>query len=358
MSSTYVQKSPGVLVNKFDYTRAGNPTVEAFELCQADLDFAKYGIAFSSGCAAMTCVFSILKSGDHVVIGDDVYGGTNRLLNKVISRFGIETKMVDFACDSWKKSLNKDVKILFIETPTNPTLKIFNIKEICDEAKKFGIITVVDNTFATAYIQSPILLGADIVLNSSTKYIGGHSDCIGGIITTNSQELHDKIRFNLLSMGPCASPFDSYLMLRSLKTMKVRMAQHCKNARVIAEYLESHSKVDKVLYPGLESHPQHETAKLQMRDFGGMITIYLKGNVKHTRQFLENVKIFFLAESLGGVESLIECPALMTHMSVPPEQRKILGIDDSLVRLSVGIEDVEDLLEDLDQALAKVDEIK
>ena len=195
-------------------------------------------------------------------------------------------------------------------------------------------------------------------MNSSTKYIGGHSDCIGGVVTTNSQELHDKIRFNLLSMGPCASPFDSYLMLRSLKTMKVRMAQHCKNARVIAEYLESHSKVDKVLYPGLKSHPQYETAKLQMRDFGGMITIYLKGDVKHTRQFLENVKIFFLAESLGGVESLIECPALMTHMSVPPEQRKILGIDDSLVRLSVGIEDVEDLLEDLDQALAKVDEIK
>lgn len=262
--------------------------------------------------------------------------------------------MVDFSNPDWKKSIIEKVKLILIETPTNPSLKIFDIQDIATFARSKNVISVIDNTFATSFLQSPILLGADAVLNSCTKYIGGHSDIIGGVITTNCEKLRDRINFNLLSMGGCISPFDSYILLRSLKTLKVRMVEHCKNARIIAEYLDSHPKVERVIYPGLESHPHHELAKKQMRDFGGMITIYLKGGLQQTRALLENVKVFTLAESLGGVESLIECPALMTHMSVPPDQRKVLGIDDSLVRFSVGIENARDLLSDLKQALEHV----
>ena len=328
--------------------------MEAFELCFASLECAKFGIAFSSGCGAISSLISILKKDDVVVCGDDVYGGTNRLLNKVFFKFGIIVKMVDFSNPDWINSLNEDVKLIMIETPTNPTLKVFDIENICTAAKKFDIITVVDNTFASSYLQSPLKLGADAVLHSCTKYIGGHSDLVGGVIATNDAELHQRIRFNLLSMGSCMSPFDAYVFLRSLKTLKVRMKEHCRNARAIVDYLVSHPKVSKVIYPGLESHPQHEIAKKQMRDFGGMVTVLMKGGMKQTRTFLENLKVFTIAESLGGVESLIECPAIMTHMSVPEEERKILGIDDSLVRLSVGIEDAEDLLNDIDQALEKV----
>lgn len=311
-------------------------------------------MVFASGCAAITSLVSIFKSGDVIVVGDDVYGGTNRLLNKIYGKFGFEIRMVDFSNPDWKKSVDEKVQLIMIETPTNPTLKVFDIQDIAAFAKSKNVLTVVDNTFATSYLQSPILLGADAVLNSCTKYIGGHSDCIGGAITTNCEDLKNKIRFNLMSMGACMSPFDAFIFLRSLKTLKVRMQQHCKNAKVIAQYLNSHPKVDKVVYPGLESHPQHLIAKKQMRDFGGMITIYMKGGLKETNTFLTTVKLFTCAESLGGVESLIECPALMTHMSVPAEQRKILGIDDSLVRLSIGIEDVSDLLQDLEQSLAQI----
>ena len=354
LSSTFAQKSPGVLFNKFDYTRAGNPTVDALEKVLASLDCAKHGIVFSSGCAAINALISIFKSGDVIVVGDDVYGGTNRLLNKIFGKFGFKVRMVDFSNPEWKKSVDDQVKMILIETPTNPTLKVFDIQDIASFAKSNNIISVVDNTFATSYLQSPILLGADAVLHSCTKYIGGHSDCLGGVITTNCDSLKDRLRFNLLSMGSCMSPFDAYVFLRSVKTMKVRVVQHCKNARVIAEYLESHPKVNKVIYPGLESHPHHQIAKKQMRDFGGMITILLKGGFNEANTFLKSVKVFTLAESLGGVESLIECPAQMTHMSVPPEQRKILGIDDSLVRLSIGIEDVEDLINDLNQAFDQI----
>lgn len=354
MSSTFAQKSPGVLYNKFDYTRGGNPTVDTLEQCLASLDCANYGIVFASGCAAMTGLVSICKSGDVIVVGDDVYGGTNRLLNKIFGKFGFEIRMVDFSNSDWKKSVDEKVKMIMIETPTNPTLKVFDIKEIATFAKSKNIITVVDNTFATSYLQSPILLGADAVLNSCTKYIGGHSDCIGGAITTNSEDLKNRIRYNLLSMGGCMSPFDAYIFLRSLKTLKVRMEQHCKNARAVVEYLDAHPKVKQVIYPGLESHPHHNIAKKQMRDFGGMVTILMKGGLEETNTFLKSVKVFTCAESLGGVESLIECPALMTHMSVPAEQRKILGIDDSLVRLSIGIEDASDILKDLQQALDKI----
>ena len=297
---------------------------------------------------------SVFKKDDVIICGDDVYGGTNRLLNKVFGKFGFEIRMVDFSSPKWKEAVDERVKLIMIETPTNPTLKVFDIQEISEFARSKNIWTVVDNTFATSYLQSPILLGADAVLHSCTKYIGGHSDCIGGAITTSNTEFYQKIRFNLLSMGGCMSPFDAYIFLRSLKTLKVRVIQHCKNARAVVEYLNNHPKVARVTYPGLESHPQHEIAKKQMRDFGGMITIYIKGGLEQTNTFLKSVKIFTCAESLGGVESLIECPALMTHMSVPPEQRKILGIDDSLVRLSIGIEDAEDLIRDLDQALAKI----
>ena len=328
--------------------------MDAFEKCLASLDCAKHGVVFSSGCAAITSLVSIFKAGDVIIVGDDVYGGTNRLLNKIFSKFGFEIRMVDFSNPDWKKSVDEKVKLIMIETPTNPTLKIFDIKEITEFAKSKNCLTVVDNTFATSYLQSPILLGADAVLHSCTKYIGGHSDCIGGAITTNDSELNDRLRFNLMSMGGCMSPFDAYIFMRSLKTLKVRVVQHCKNARAIVEYLNSHPKINKVVYPGLESHPHHEIAKKQMRDYGGMITIYMKGGLEQTNTFLKSVKIFACAESLGGVESLIECPALMTHMSVPPEQRKILGIDDRLVRLSVGIEDCADLLQDLDQALQKI----
>lgn len=354
LSSTFAQKSPGALYDKFDYSRGGNPTVDALEKVLASLDCAEFGVMYSSGCAAISALFSIFQAGDLVVVGDDVYGGTNRLLNKIFKKFGYEVLMVDFSSPDWKTAVGERAKVIMIETPTNPLLKVFDIQDITAFAKSKGILTVVDNTFATSYLQSPILLGADAVLNSCTKYIGGHSDCIGGVITTNCPSLNERLRFNLLSMGSCISPFDAFVFLRSVKTLKLRVIQHCKNGRILAEYLESHPKIDKVLYPGLKSHPQHEIAKKQMRDFGGMITIYLKGGIEQTRAMLENVQIFTLAESLGGVESLIECPALMTHMSVPPQQRKELGISDSLVRLSVGVEDPEDLLADLKQALEKV----
>jgi cystathionine gamma-lyase len=358
MSSTFVQKSPGVLFNKFDYTRGGNPTVDAFEQCQAALDCAKHAIAFPSGCAAISNTISILKSGDQVIVCKDAYRGAERQLKKIFSKFGMEGIVVDYASSDWKKSLNDKVKMLFIETPANPALKIFNIKEICSEAKKFGVITVVDNTFASCYLQSPILLGADIVLTSSTKYISGHSDCVGGVISTNSQSLHDRIKFNLISMGACMSPFNAYLFLRSLKTLNVRMMQHCKNARVIAEYLETHPKIDKVYYPGLKSHPDHELAKMQMRDFGGMVTVYLKGGLTQTTQFLGNLKVFYLGESYGGTESLIQCPALRNYMETPVEQRKDMVVDNIYLRVSIGIEDVEDLINDIDQAFEKVEEVK
>ena len=342
------------MINKFDYSRAGNPTVDAFEQCLAALEHAKYGISFSSGCGAMTSLFSILKSGDRVLVGDDVYGGTNRLLNKNFVKFGIKVDMVDFATETWTEKLSEDVKIVFLETPTNPTLKVFDIEAIAAQLKGHPSVLVVDNTFATPYLQSPLLLGADAVLHSCTKYIGGHSDVLAGALLTNDKDLHDRVRFNLLSLGPCLSAFDGYILLRSVKTLKVRMKEACRNARAIVEYLDSHPNVERVTYPGLKSHPQHEIACRIMRDFGAMITIYMKGDIKQTRQFLESLKLFTIAESLGAVESLIECPALMTHMSVPPEQRKLLGIHDTQVRLSVGIEDAEDLLADLEQALGKM----
>lgn len=351
LTSTYAQSTPGSF-KKYDYSRAGNPTRTAYAECVASLEGGKHGFAYASGVAATTTLLQTLSTGDHVVAGDDMYGGTFRLFDKVFKKLGIEFSFVDLTnTDNFKSAVKDNTKLVWLETPTNPTLKISDIAEISKLAHEKGVIVAVDNTFMSPYFQKPLTLGADIVMHSATKFINGHSDVIGGLLVTNSDELADKVFFNTLSTGAVASPFDSYLALRSLKTLAIRMREHQKNAIAVAEFLESHSKVEKVLYPGLVSHPQHSLAKEQMSGFGGMITFYIKGGLNDARTFLEKVKVFTLAESLGGVESLIEHPAIMTHASVPPEQRKALGIDDTLIRLSVGIETQEDLIADLKSAL-------
>ncbi len=353
LTSTYVQESPGKHKG-YEYSRTHNPTRKAYEDCIANLEGGKHGFAFASGCAATTTVLHMLKSGDHVVAGDDMYGGTFRLFDKVLRHNGIEFTYVDLSePKNLEKALKKNTKMVWIETPTNPMLKLTDIKKIADQAKKAKAMTVVDNTFMSPYFQKPLSLGADIVVHSTTKYIGGHSDMVGGVAVTSNGDIAEKLAFLSNSMGGIASPFDSFIALRSLKTLHIRMKAHEENAMAVAKFLSDHKKVEKIIYPGLKSHPQHELAKKQMTGFGGMITFYLKGDIKNARSFLESVKVFSLAESLGGVESLIEHPAIMTHASVPPENRKKLGIDDNLVRLSVGIETQEDLLNDLKSALAK-----
>lgn len=353
LTSTYVQSSPGVHKG-YEYSRTHNPTRRAYESCLAQLEGAQYGFAFASGCAATTIVMGLLKLGDHVIAGDDMYGGTFRLFDKVIKNQGISFDYVDLTTtDQLEAVVKPQTRMIWLETPTNPTLKLADIKAICQWAQTKNILVVVDNTFMSPYFQKPLLLGADIVVHSATKYIGGHSDMVGGAIITHRAELAERIQFLSNAMGPVASAFDSFLALRSLKTLALRMQRHAENAMVVAQFLESNSNVKKVVYPGLPSHPQHQLACQQMSGFGGMISFYLKGNLSQAQKFLEGVKIFALAESLGGVESLIEHPAIMTHASIPPERRLELGIDDSLVRLSVGIESIEDLIADLKQAFAQ-----
>jgi len=353
LTSTYVQESPGVHKG-WEYTRTHNPTRRAYENCVASLEGGKFGFAFASGCAATTTVLHLLKGGDHVIAMDDMYGGTFRLFDKVLKHDGMEFSFVDLTkVENFEKAIKSNTKMVWLETPTNPTLKLVDIKRISAIAKAKGILVAVDNTFMSPYFQRPIELGADIVVHSATKYIGGHSDVVGGVAVTSRQELADKLAFLSNSMGATQSPFDSFMCLRSLKTLPLRMKAHQENAMAIARFLESHPKVEKVIYPGLETHPQHALAKEQMHGFGGMITFHIKGGLESARKFLENVNVFSLAESLGGVESLIEHPAIMTHASVPPENRKSLGIDDSLIRLSVGVEDVQDLLHDLKVAFDK-----
>lgn len=352
-TSTYVQKSPGVIVGEYDYSRAANPTRTAIEANIAALEGGKHGLCFSSGVAATGVVLHTLSAGDNVLLCDDVYGGTNRLFHRVFKQLGIETTLVDMTdLNKLDSAFKPNTKLVWIETPTNPTLKIIDIEAVSKVAKSKGVTVAVDNTFATPYLQNPLALGADIVCHSTTKYIGGHSDAIGGALVVNDDELHKKLKFIQLSEGAVPGIMECFLLLRSTKTLHVRMERHCVNAKRVAGYLSEHAAVERVIYPGLESHPQHAIAKKQMRDFGGMVTIYLKDGLDKARTMLERVKIFALAESLGGVESLIEHPAIMTHASVPAEQRKALGISDGLVRLSVGIENVEDLIADLDQALA------
>lgn len=354
LTSTYAQETPGV-DKGYDYSRAGNPTRKKYEDCIAALEGARFGFAFSSGCAATSTVIQLLNAGDHVVASDDMYGGSFRLFDSVYKRFGVEFTFVDLTDPkNFEGAIKSNTKLVWLETPTNPTLKLADIRVISAHAKNKNIIVAVDNTFMSPYLQNPIALGADIVMHSATKYINGHSDLIGGVLVTDDEALAEKLGFLVKSVGAVANPFDSYLALRSLKTLPVRMKAHMENAKKIASFLEEHNKVEKVLYPGLPSHPQHDLAKKQMKDFGGMITIYIKGGLAESRKLLENVKIFALAESLGGVESLIEHPAIMTHASVPAEMRKKLGISDTLIRLSVGIENVDDLLWDLSQAFEKV----
>lgn len=353
MTSTYVQESPGVHKG-WEYSRTHNPTRKAYENCLANLEGGKFGFAFASGCAATTTILHLIKGGEHVIAMDDMYGGTFRLFDKVLRHDGMEFTFTDLTkVENFEKAIKPNTKLVWLETPTNPTLKLVDIKKIAAIAKAKGILVAVDNTFMSPYFQRPLELGADIVVHSATKYIGGHSDVVGGIAVTSRQDLAEKLQFLSNSMGGVQGPFDSFMCLRSLKTLPLRMKAHQENAMAIARFLESHPKVEKVIYPGLESHPQHALAREQMHGFGGMITFYIKGGLESARTFLENVNVFALAESLGGVESLIEHPAIMTHASVPPENRKALGIDDSLIRLSVGIEDINDLLTDLKSAFDK-----
>lgn len=354
LTSTYVQESPGVHKG-WEYSRTHNPTRKAYENCIANLESGKFGFAFASGCAATTTIMHMLNANDHVIAMDDMYGGTFRLFDKVLKNQGLQFSYIDLTkVEMIEKTILPNTKMIWVETPTNPTLKLADIRTICEIAHKKNILVVVDNTFMSPYFQRPLELGADIVVHSATKYIGGHSDVVGGVAVTSDPKIAEKLAFLSNSMGGVQGAFDSFLALRSLKTLPLRMKAHAENAMKIAKYLEKHPLVEKTVYPGLESHPQHTLAKKQMSGFGGMITFFIKGGMESARTFLESVKVFALAESLGGVESLIEHPAIMTHASVPAEQRKILGIDDSLIRLSVGVEDCADLLADLEQAFKKV----
>lgn len=351
LTSTYAQETPGVHKG-YEYSRTQNPTREALERAVAELEGGTHGVAFGSGCAATACIIHLLNAGDHVVSFDDVYGGTRRLFQKVFARQGIEFSFVGLQNpDSFEEACQNNTKLLWIETPTNPMLKMADIEELCRRAHAKDIIVVVDNTFLSPHLQSPLALGADLVVHSTTKYINGHSDAVGGVIATANDKLAEELRFIQNSAGAVPGPMDCYLAHRGLKTLAVRMERHCSNALSLAQFLEQHPRVKWVRYPFLESHPQHELAKRQSRGGGGVITFEMSGSLENARKFLEAVKIFILAESLGGVESLIEHPAIMTHASVPPEARAELGISDTLIRLSVGIEDATDLQNDLEQAL-------
>jgi cystathionine gamma-lyase len=350
LTSTYVQESPGVHKG-WEYSRTHNPTRKAYENCMAALENGTHGFAFASGCAATTTILAMLKNADHVIAMDDMYGGTFRLFDKVLKPMGLNFSYVDLTqVKNFEAAITPATKMVWLETPTNPTLKLADIETIAKIAHQKGILVVVDNTFMSSFFQRPLDLGADIVVHSATKYIGGHSDMVGGIAVTNKTDLAERMAFLSNSMGTIQGPFDSFLALRSLKTLPLRMKAHEANAIQIASFLTSHPKVEKVIYPGLKTHPQHDLAKRQMLGFGGMITFLIKGGLPAAQKFLESVEIFALAESLGGVESLVEHPAIMTHASVPADKRKELGIDDSLIRLSVGIEDIDDLIRDLEKA--------
>ena len=352
VSSTYVQESPGVHKG-YDYSRSGNPTREALENCIAELEEGLKGFAFSSGMAATSTVLEILDSGDHIIAMDDLYGGTYRLFENVRKRSaGLEFTFTDLSnLENLESSIKPNTKMIWVESPTNPLLKVVDLREVADFAKRNGLIAVCDNTFCSPYVQKPLDMGFDIVVHSATKYLNGHSDVIGGIAVSSDQSLSDKLTYLANATGSVMSPFDSFLVLRSLKTLAVRMERHCENAMQIADFLEKHEAIEKIYYPGLESHPQHDIAAKQMSSFGGMISVVLKGGLESAISFLERTKLFTLAESLGGVESLIEHPAIMTHASIPKSIRDEIGIVDGLVRLSVGIETLEDLINDLDTAL-------
>lgn len=354
-TSTYAQEAPGEHKG-FVYARGHNPTRFAFERCIADLEDGSAAFAFGSGLAAMCAVLDLLPANSHMIASDDLYGGSYRLFERVRRpSAGLDISYVDMTdLGNIEKAIRPETKMIWIETPTNPLLKLTDIAAVAALAKKHKLMTVVDNTFATPWIQRPLNLGIDIVVHSATKYIGGHSDIIGGVaVVGDNKDLADKLKFIQNATGGILGPFDSFLGLRGVKTLDVRMERHCKSAQAIAEWLSKHPKIEKVYYPGLPSHPQHALARKQMSAFGGMITAIMKGDIEASRRMLSACKVFTLAESLGGVESLIEHPAIMTHASVPKDQREKLGISEGLIRLSVGIESLDDLIADLDEALAK-----
>ncbi len=355
-TSTYVQESPGKHKG-YDYARSINPTRLAYEKCIADLESGTRGFAFASGLAAMATALELIDSGSHVIASDDLYGGTFRLFDKVRRRSAnLDFTFVDLTdARVFEDEIKSNTRMVWIETPSNPLLKLIDLEAIAKTARERDVISVCDNTFASPWIQRPLELGFDVVIHSATKYLNGHSDLVGGIMVAGeNKELGDQIAFLQNSVGAIAGAFDSFLVMRSLKTLALRMERHCANALEIARWLEEQPQVKLVSYPGLKSHPQHDLARQQMRGFGGMVTITLKTDLEGTKRFLENTELFALAESLGGVESLINHPALMTHASVPKEQRDALGVTDSLVRLSVGIEDVRDLIDDLKNAFEAI----
>ncbi|EAT44603.1 AAEL004059-PB [Aedes aegypti] len=354
MSTTFKQFGPAQHAG-YEYGRSGNPTRDVLERCLASLDNGKYGLTFSSGLGVTTTVITMLSAGDHIVAGDDLYGGTNRLLRKVAMKMNIEVDFVD--CTDLAKveaAVKPNTKLFWIETPTNPLLKVIDIEAVSEVAHKFpGVVVVVDNTFLSAYLQRPLDLGADIVMYSLTKYMNGHSDVIMGAAIMNDEALYEQLKFLQNAAGIVPSPFDCYLVNRSLKTLALRMERHKSNSLAIAKFLEKHPKVERVLHPGLPSHPQHELAKKQTYGHSGIMSFYIKGGMEESTKFLQSLEVFTLAESLGGYESLAEVPSVMTHASVPPEHRALLGITDNLIRISVGLEDADDLIVDLKQALEK-----
>ncbi|MFK8059404.1 MAG: cystathionine gamma-synthase [Polaribacter sp.] len=354
LTSTYAQTSPGV--NKgYEYSRGANPTRTALENNLAAIENGTNGFAFSSGLAAIDCVLRLLKPGDEIIAGDDLYGGTYRMFTRLFQKYGLEFSYVDMnSANNVATAITEKTKLVWIETPTNPLMKIADIKAISSKVKKINttILIAVDNTFATPYLQQPLNLGTDIVMHSATKYLGGHSDLVMGALIVKEAKLAEEIHFIQFAAGAIANPMDSFLALRGIKTLHIRMQRHCENGKAVAHFLKKHSKVAEVYYPGFENHPNHEIAKKQMKDFGGMVSFRLKNEKREEAlQFLENTHIFTLAESLGGVESLVSHPVTMTHASIPETERLKIGITDSLIRLSVGIEDIADLLKDLEQAL-------
>jgi cystathionine gamma-lyase len=352
LTSTFVQSAPGVHKG-YDYARSRNPTRAAYEACIANLEGARYGFAMASGCVGTATIVHLLSAGDHVVACDDMYGGSYRLFEQVFARHGIKFSYADLTdVENLERAMREETKLVWIETPSNPLLKLVDIRAAARIAHARGALLAVDNTFASPCFQRPIALGADIVLHSTTKYVNGHSDLIGGVVITDDDDLGARLKFLQNAIGGVQSPFDAYLCLRSLKTLGVRMRAHEQNALAIARFLEDHPRVLRVRYPGLASHPQHALARAQMSGFSGMLTFEVAGDLAATRRVLESFRIFSLAESLGGVESLIEHPAIMTHASLPAAIRAQLGIGDNLARVSVGIETTADLIDDLDRALA------
>lgn len=355
-TSTYAQAAPGKHQGH-EYARVSNPTRSALEANLASLEDATHGICFASGVAGIDAILKGLRPGDHVISTDDLYGGTFRLFRQVFEPFGLQFSFVDMTnVDAVAAAITSDTRLLWVETPTNPLLHVSDLAALCDLADAHDIDVAVDNTFASPYLQQPLTLGADLVLHSATKYLGGHSDLILGAVCTSRDDWVERLRFQVKSTGASPGPMDCFLTLRGTKTLHLRMDRHCENARHIAEFLDDHPKVGTVRYPGLPAHPGHDVAQKQMKDFGGMVAFSLKNDrIEQAHRVLSGTKVFLLAESLGGVESLIEHPASMTHASIPPEERRKIGLTDSLIRLSVGVEDVEDLIDDLDRALSTVE---